>query len=103
MTPENWVTLVSEAGIAGTLAIVISLQLRRVIDNGRKEREAEREAFLSYLRDDSEANRETLNELSRVLYELRGAILHTDLEGATKTKPPAKMVVDRAEARKEGQ
>ena len=100
MSPESWVTLVQEIGLAATLALVISLQLRRVIDNGRKEREQEREAFLAYLRDDSEANRDTLNELSRVLFELRGAILHTDLEGTTisKPKPPAQLTVDRAEA-----
>lgn len=97
MTPESWITLVQEVGLAATLALVISLQLRRVIDNGRKEREQERAAFLDYLKNDSEANREVIGELSQVLFELRGAILHQDLEQASKAKPPAGMVVKHAE------
>ena len=92
----TWASIIQDIGLGAALALIISLQLRRVIDNGRKEREQERAAFLDYLKNDSEANREVIGELTQTLYELRGAILGSDVQD--KKRPPSKLTIDRAEA-----
>ena len=96
MSPENWITLIQEVGLAATLALVISLQLRRVIDNGRQERVEQQARFLDYLKDNDAANREVISELSQTLFELRGAILGADLENEPTV--PAKVRLQRADA-----
>ena len=76
---EVVVSLVQEVGLGVGLAVGVFWQLRKVLEDAQAERERarqERAEFLKFIAEEGDRNRQALNSLQTVLYEIRGAVLY---------------------------
>lgn len=79
----TWASVLQDVGLGAALALGIYLLLKKVLADAQLERDRyreERKQFLDALERTSGKQVEAISQLEKTLFELRGAILGSDLE-----------------------